>query len=177
MVGVLLFRDEKFNNKLVDQTEKLFNHINDIESLQNIKSELNLSDDQIQEIIKLIPEKYTAFEELFKILPDLKKKYKLAVINNGPAITLKYFKSKFGFDKYFDLFINSTEVGIKKPDPKIFLLTCEKLEVSPEDCIFSDDKLENVDSAKELGMQTIWWDRNIDKTKHLQVLIKLLTTK
>lgn len=53
------------------------------------------------------------------MLTELKNRYKLAVINNGNAIAKKYWKEKFDFG-IFDIFINSAEEGVKKPDPKSY---------------------------------------------------------
>lgn len=167
MVGVLVFKKENYSAKIQDginaeNIEKLFNHLDDKKLISDIKEKLKLSDEEIERSIRLIPEKYEKFEDLWNLLPELKNKYKLAVINNGNAIAKKYWREKFDFG-IFDIFINSAEEGIKKPDPKIFLLACEKLDVKSEECLFIDDSLENIEAAKNLGMETIWWNKNIDK--------------
>jgi len=46
-------------------------------------------------------------------------------------------------------------VGMRKPDPEIYRLTCSRLGVAPERCLFIDDLLCNVEAADALGMQTI----------------------
>jgi putative hydrolase of the HAD superfamily len=51
--------------------------------------------------------------------------------------------------------IDSSKVGMRKPDPEIYLLTCSRLGVAPERCLFIDDLLCNVEAANALGMQTI----------------------
>ena len=87
------------------------------------------------------------------LLPELKRQnYTLAIINNGTDLTLDGFKRKNDFSRYFDVFINSSEEKMEKPDPRIYLLTCKKLGVAPEECIFIDDTEENVSAANELGM-------------------------
>jgi len=117
-----------------------------------------LSDEKIKRAVCLIPEKYEKFDDLWELLPALKSKYKIAVINNGNAVALKYWKEKFDFS-IFDIYINSAVEGIKKPDPKIYLLACERLNTKPEECLFMDDSLENIEAADKLGMQTIWWNK------------------
>ncbi len=47
---------------------------------------------------------------------------------------------------------------MRKPDPAIFLLTCERLGLAPRDCLFVDDLRCNVDAATQLGMTTIKCD-------------------
>jgi len=174
LVGVLVFKKEDYIPTTPDEInaqniESLFNHLDDKKLIKDVKEKLKLSDDEIQTAVRLIPEKYEKFDELWKLLPELKKKYKLVVINNGNAITKPYWNKKFDFS-IFDLFLNSAEERIKKPDPKIFLLACAKLKVKPEECLFMDDSLENIKSAQKLKMTTIWWNKEADKTALIQKL-------
>ena len=55
----------------------------------------------------------------------------------------------------FEHVIESSEVGIRKPDPAIYLMACDKLGVTPADCIFLDDLGINLKPARALGMATI----------------------
>ena len=51
--------------------------------------------------------------------------------------------------------VDSCEVGVRKPDQEIYLLACERLNLSPLDCLFLDDHIENVAAAKAMGMDAI----------------------
>ena len=124
MVGVLIFKKDGYSPTTFDEInaqniENLFNHLDDKKLIEDIKEKLKLNDEEIKRAIPLIPAKFERFNKLWNLLPELKKKYKLAVINNGNSIALGYWKEKFDFS-IFDLFINSAEEGIKKPDPKKF---------------------------------------------------------
>jgi len=55
----------------------------------------------------------------------------------------------------FDLIVESSVEGIRKPNPMIYQLTCERLSVAPERAVFLDDLGINLKPAKALGMQTI----------------------
>ena len=55
----------------------------------------------------------------------------------------------------FDHVIESSKAGIRKPDPKIYLMACEALDVEPKDCIYLDDLGINCKPAHQLGMQAI----------------------
>lgn len=60
--------------------------------------------------------------------------------------------------RVFDLFdhlIESSKIGIRKPDPQIYRLMCEALEVAPEECVYLDDLGINLKPAREMGMTTI----------------------
>jgi putative hydrolase of the HAD superfamily len=56
---------------------------------------------------------------------------------------------------YFDVFVESAVVGLRKPDPRIFTLACEQLGVAPNDTVFLDDIGLNLKAARALGMTTI----------------------
>jgi putative hydrolase of the HAD superfamily len=55
----------------------------------------------------------------------------------------------------FDLVVESSQEGIRKPNPQIYQLTCERLGVSPEAAVFLDDLGINLKPARALGMRTI----------------------
>jgi putative hydrolase of the HAD superfamily len=55
----------------------------------------------------------------------------------------------------FDVVVESSVVGLRKPDPAFYLLACRRLEVSPERVVFLDDLGVNLKPARALGMTTI----------------------
>lgn len=55
----------------------------------------------------------------------------------------------------FDLIVESSVEGIRKPDPRIYQLTCKRLGVPPRACVFLDDLGINLKPARALGMHTI----------------------
>lgn len=55
----------------------------------------------------------------------------------------------------FDHVIESSKVGVRKPDPQIYLMSCEALGVSPDKAVYLDDLGINLKPARALGMQTI----------------------
>jgi len=184
MVGVLIFKKLNYSASSkdeinADKIEKLYNHIDDQKLLADVKENLDLKEEDLQKALRCIPGKYEKFPKIWELLPSLKNDFKLAVINNGNALAKKYWDEKFDFS-IFDIFIRSAEEKIKKPDPKIFLITCARLGVKPEECLFMDDSLDNIQAAEKLGMETIWWDKEekrekvIDKFKDLIKIISNL---
>ena len=55
----------------------------------------------------------------------------------------------------FDAFIESSRVGLRKPDPRIYQLVCDELGVAPAETVFLDDIGRNLKAARALGMRTI----------------------
>jgi putative hydrolase of the HAD superfamily len=64
-----------------------------------------------------------------------------------------YERSRFG--ELFDAVVISAEVGLRKPDPEIFLLAAERIGVPPAECVFVDDLLHNAEGARAVGMEGI----------------------
>ena len=55
----------------------------------------------------------------------------------------------------FDVVVESSKVGIRKPDPRIYELICEQMEITPNETVFLDDLGINLKPARALGMTTI----------------------
>ncbi len=57
--------------------------------------------------------------------------------------------------QHFDVVVESSVVGLRKPDPRIYELTCRRLDVRPDETVFLDDLGVNLKPARALGMTTI----------------------
>lgn len=60
-----------------------------------------------------------------------------------------------GLRELFDVFVESSVVGLRKPDPRIYELACSELGVAPTEAVFLDDIGSNLKTARALGMQTL----------------------
>jgi epoxide hydrolase-like predicted phosphatase len=79
-----------------------------------------------------------------------------AIITNNIAEFREGWKSLFDVDSMVELVIDSSEVGLRKPDPAIFLLALERLGgVAPEQAVFLDDAPGNIDAARAIGIRAI----------------------
>lgn len=173
MMGVLLFPKNDYTpNRLIDEIDAMVGRVTDDHAFkQEILKKFRLNEREFNNILTKIVNKYEPFQDLWNILSELRKYYKLAIINNGTALTLSQFDERLNFDKYFDLFISSAKEGIKKPDGEIFLTTAKRLGVTPEKCLFMDDSEKNIEGAKHIGMQTILWPNKDDGFKNFTKLI------
>jgi putative hydrolase of the HAD superfamily len=84
-----------------------------------------------------------------------KKKYQLATINNESRELNEYRINKFGLYKYFNCFFSSCYLGMRKPEARIFSAVLNMVHKNPGDCLYIDDREENYNSAKNLGLNTI----------------------
>jgi HAD superfamily hydrolase (TIGR01509 family) len=89
-----------------------------------------------------------------RIIQKLQSCCRVAVISNF-TIDLNEVLDRLGLLAYFEAVINSSEVGTKKPDEKIYTVACNALRVQPSETIFINDNAENVAAARQLGMKGI----------------------
>lgn len=90
------------------------------------------------------------------VLDALSKKYPMALVSNFYGNVETVLKD-FGIDGYFKKIIESAVVGVRKPDPKIFLLGVEALGLKPEEVlVFGDSLKKDIIPAGKAGCQAIW---------------------
>jgi len=77
----------------------------------------------------------------------------------------------WNLDRLFDAVVISDQVGLRKPNPAIYLLTAEKIGVPPRECVFVDDTAANLPAARELGMATVCFDEDGDNVPEIRHLI------
>ncbi len=64
--------------------------------------------------------------------------------------------NKFGLGQYIDALVTSEEVGVEKPNKKLFEVCAEKAQVSPSECVFIGDSVKHdIQGAENIGMKTI----------------------
>jgi epoxide hydrolase-like predicted phosphatase len=99
-------------------------------------------------------------EELVAYIRTLRPQYKLGLLSNAWGDLRQAMKERFHFDGLFDDLVISAEVGLAKPDPRIFQLAVERLGVQPAEAVFVDDVLANVEAARGVGLQAIHYLNN-----------------
>jgi len=89
----------------------------------------------------------------------LRPRYRTALLSNAAAGGRREEQARYGFDAMADISVYSYEVGIEKPDRRIYLLTCERLGVHPSEAVMVDDVEANVMAAREVGMRAVLFQR------------------
>jgi FMN phosphatase YigB (HAD superfamily) len=89
---------------------------------------------------------------LVQYFAELKNKYKLGLISNAFKGARDWIESHYQFMQYFDYSVFSYEIHLRKPDTKIFHHVCHELGVQPEQSVFVDDMLVNVEGARAAGL-------------------------
>ena len=107
---------------------------------------------------------------LLDYLRSLRGKYKTGLISNAWG-DLCDFIVREKFDDAFDKMIISSEVGAAKPEPKIFQIALEQFGVKPNEAVFVDDFLINIEGCEKVGIKGIHFK---DSESTLRQLKKLL---
>jgi epoxide hydrolase-like predicted phosphatase len=81
--------------------------------------------------------------------------YRTGLLTNNVAEFRDHWRAMLPVDELFELIVDSSEVGLRKPDPAIYQLALERLGVAPDRTVFLDDYPANVDAAAALGIHAI----------------------
>lgn len=100
---------------------------------------------------------------MVNVLTQCKERFKVACLTNnvrsgegpGMARTTERAAQMQRVMDLFDVVIESSKEGIRKPNPAFYLRACERLRIRPQDAVFLDDLGINLKPAKDLGMTTI----------------------
>lgn len=88
----------------------------------------------------------------------------LALLTNNVKEFGDSWRSSFPVEELFDIVVDSSEVGMRKPDPRIYLHTCELCGSGPDVSVFLDDNRDNVAASRALGIETVHVDRDPRRT-------------
>ena len=92
-------------------------------------------------------------EKMKQLVKTLRKKYKVVSLTNDNVIGYPAISKALGLDNVFEQQFISSAIGASKPDKRAFTFLLNKFELKPEELVFVDDKAENVESAKSMGIR------------------------
>ncbi len=149
-----LYREEK-----VTKSELRYKRLKDTFDKANYVISDSLIDSLAFDYIDVLPNNNNLFEGAREILEYLSQDYKLHIITNGfNEVQSKKLKNS-GIDVYFDKVITSEEVGVKKPNPKIFQYALKKANANLNESIMIGDNWEaDIMGAKNTGLDVIFFN-------------------
>lgn len=120
--------------------------------LEQVKEVTGRVPKQIESMLATEVVKNTA---LLAYIKELKADYQIGLLSNvaTPWITDSFLTPEE--QALFDAMVFSFEVGMTKPDPRIFLLACERLRVAPKEAVLVDDIDRYCEAAKDEGLQAV----------------------
>jgi putative hydrolase of the HAD superfamily len=90
-------------------------------------------------------------QELFDYFVGLRTNYKTGILSNSGDGARREEHRRYGFEDVTDTIVYSHEVGLVKPQPEIYELTCERLGVEAREVVFLDDVEGHVAAARAFG--------------------------
>ena len=102
----------------------------------------------------------TEYHETRAVLDELtaSRRYLLAALNNEGLELNAYRIREFKLARNFTAFFSSCYLGLRKPDPAIYRVALDITQRPAEECIFIDDRLENLAGAHQVGMRTVLFE-------------------
>lgn len=96
--------------------------------------------------------------KMYQLVDELKEqKIPIALLSNINKRLAKLVRD-LGLYEPFDPCLLSWEMGVEKPDPKAYEFLLKKLGLSPQDVVFIDDRIENIEGAKMVGIDAILFE-------------------
>jgi putative hydrolase of the HAD superfamily len=83
--------------------------------------------------------------------------YRMAICTNNVREWERLWRAKLPVDEIFDVVVDSSAVGARKPEPRIYEITLERLVVPATSAILVDDVEANCQAARDLGMTSVWF--------------------
>jgi epoxide hydrolase-like predicted phosphatase len=108
--------------------------------------------------------------QILDFLRSLRGKYKIGLISNAWG-DLRDYLVREKMDDAFDHIIISAEVGVAKPEAKIFQIALKQAEVSPSEAVFVDDFYVNIEGCEKVGMKGIHFKDAGSALKQLKLLL------
>lgn len=136
---------------------------------QNIAKKLKIEPEALKEMIM---DTFELDRRVIDLITNLHKNYILVLMSNQVEDWLEKVIDDNNLRDKFDYFINSYNVGIKKPDRGIFDEAIMRTGSKYEECLFIDDSLKNINAARSLGMHAIkfeTYDQALEELKQYNI--------
>src|SRR6056297_1994298 len=165
---------QQLYNKIVNGTllmdyEK--GEINDAQfrSALNERLDITLADEAFDRAFNALLLDYT--QERLRLLESLKKTHNIFLLSNTCHIHFVHYnqllKDKYGYSDLsalFDRMFLSFEMGLRKPDIRIFNQVIKETGINPAESVFIDDSLQNVEAARSAGLGGLHKPQEVDLT-------------
>ncbi len=128
-----------------------------------------ISESQMKKLVSLWNSTWVADEEMVELVELLKKNYKVAIFSNSDASNDEIYRKKGWYD-YFDHLILSHEVGIIKPDERIYKVALETVGLESQECLLIDDQEDCLVTGRKIGMETLLFESAPKLKKDLEAM-------
>jgi putative hydrolase of the HAD superfamily len=126
-------------------------------------SGITISDEMAEECfkfyLKMYEKNWKVFDDVEPCLQELSG-YRLGIISNGDLEQQSLKLERLGIKDYFDFIFTAGDIGVAKPDIRLFEIACSRVNEIPKDCFYIGDDLKtDILPCREVGMCGIWLNR------------------
>ena len=138
-------------------------------SLDYAMDALGISGDELRSRLLSFFEILTPYPEVKPMLGELRERgMKTAILSNGSPDMLKSATENAGIDTLLDMVLSIEEVGVYKPDPKVYQLAVDRLDVQPENICFVSANGWDAAGGAAFGFQVAWINRGGAPSERLE---------
>jgi putative hydrolase of the HAD superfamily len=128
------------------------------ELIERLQLRVGATREEVQAILDGIRDSLVEKPETVKLMRALQGQgTPLYCLSNMPATVYTHLRQRHNFWDAFSGIVISGEVQMMKPEPEVFMHLLATFNLPPEECVFIDDVLANIESAKQVGLHTIWF--------------------
>jgi epoxide hydrolase-like predicted phosphatase len=110
-------------------------------------------------------------DQMLGLVRQLRGDYKTGLMSNIAKVSLHKRFSEAELRELFDEVIISGEIGHVKPQPEIYQIAADKLGLSPQECVFIDDRRAYAQAAEQVGMHWIYYENYRQLVEDLEKLL------
>ena len=164
-----------FDQQRIERIKELFNY-------SNIKITDQDAIIKFKTYLRHYENNWKPFSDVIPCLEQLSGKYEIGIISNGDLEQQSLKLEKMEITQYFTNIITAGELGISKPNTKIFSIACDRVNKKPQECYYiGDDFNTDILPCEEVGVNGIWLNRKheslvIDNIKMIYSLNDLIST-
>lgn len=163
-------REAMFNHPLWNEIDRGIS--SDEELLEKFVANAPEYEKQIREAFQKIEGTIELLPHTLEWVKELKAQgYRLYVLSNYGEYTYQQTKQKLKFLPYMDGVIFSYQYKVIKPEKEIYELLLNEFDLKAEECVFIDDRLENVEAARMLGVSGVQFQNYGQAKKELELVI------
>jgi HAD superfamily hydrolase (TIGR01509 family) len=115
----------------------------------------DLTQRKLKYFLQYLRERRPVFKELHSLVPELAKRYKLAVASSNFRHIIDVVMEISGLRSHFNVIVGYEDIRFTKPDPEIYFTAAKRLGVRPSQCCVVEDAALGVQAAKMAGMTCI----------------------
>jgi epoxide hydrolase-like predicted phosphatase len=140
----------------------------------HVASELNLSSEALTEFVQLFWSGDHLDRELIEYIKSCRPEYTTALLSNAWNNMREFLAESYDIreEQTVDHILISAELGVAKPDQKIYQILSDTIGHEFEEILFVDDFIENIQSAKNLGIHTIHYQRGMNLINEIKLLLE-----